>query len=88
MARKKSNEVVTEEAPKADEVVTNEIVSEEVEVSKTKAPKVLKFTKKQFVNSRKFAKRKDLVNALLDEKKTYSIQEVEDKINDFLYGKK
>ena len=93
MAKKKSNAVVTDEAPKADEVVTNENVSDEVisdetvsnenektdkaKVEKTKAPKVLKFSKQ-----------KDLVNALLDEKKTYSIKEVEDIINKFLYGKK
>lgn len=94
MAKKKSNAVVTDEAPKADEVVTNENVSNENEktdkakVEKTKAPKVLKFSKKQFVTSRKFSKQKDLVNALLDEKKTYSIKEVEDIIKNFLYGKK
>lgn len=51
-------------------------------------PAVLKFTKKQFVESKRFANRKDLVNALLDDKKTYSIEEVEKTINDFLYGKK
>ena len=49
---------------------------------------VLKFSKKQFVDSKRFAKRKDLVNALLKEGETYSIEEVENIINDFLYGKK
>lgn len=49
---------------------------------------VKKFSKKQFVTSHKFAKRKDLLNALLKEDKKYSIKEVEDIINDFLYGKK
>lgn len=75
MARKKEevNEVV--EAPKA-------------EVAKAKAPKVLKFSKKQFVESKRFAKRKDLVNVLLKEGETYSIVEVEDIIKNFLYGKK
>jgi hypothetical protein len=48
---------------------------------------VLKFTKKQFVNSQRFAKRRDLVNALLDDDETYSIEEVELKINNFLNGK-
>lgn len=48
---------------------------------------VLKFTKKQFVNSQRFAKRRDLVNALLDDDETYSIEEVELKINNFLTGK-
>lgn len=50
--------------------------------------KVLKFSKKQFVDSKRFSKRKDLVNALLKEGETYSIEEVEKIINDFLYGKK
>ncbi len=75
MARKKAevNEVV--EAPKT-------------EVAKVEAPKVLKFSKKQFVESKRFAKRKDLVNVLLEEDKTYSIVEVEDLIKNFLHGKK
>ena len=75
MAKKKVevNEVV--EAPKA-------------EVAKVEAPKALKFSKKQFVESKRFAKRKDLVNVLLEENKTYSIVEVEDLIKNFLNGKK
>lgn len=75
MAKKKAevNEVV--EAPKP-------------EVAKVEAPKVLKFSKKQFVESKRFAKRKDLVNVLLEENKTYSIVEVEDLIKNFLNGKK
>lgn len=63
---------------KAD-VVKNEDVSK---------VEVLKFSKKQFVDSKRFAKRKDLVNALLKEGEKYSIEEVENIINDFLYGKK
>ncbi len=74
---------------KTDEVKTEEVVTEEVKTEKpSKAEKVLKFSKKQFVNSKKFAKRKDIVNALLEEDKEYSIVEVESIINDFLYGKK
>ena len=91
MAKKKVNKVKTDEALKADEVVTNENenVSGEVKTDEApKAPKDLKFTKKQFVTSRKFPNRKDLVNALLEEGKTYSIKEVEDIINNFLYGNK
>jgi len=67
-------------------------VNEVVETTKTEvakeAPEVLKFSKKEFVESKRFAKRKDLVNALLEEGKTYSIVEVEDLIKNFLYGKK
>ena len=83
----KAEPVVTEEA-KAEEVKPEEVKAEEVKPAKAKTEKVAKFTKKQFVTSRKFAKHKDLVNALLDDKKTYSIKEVEDVINNFLFKKK
>ena len=56
--------------------------------TKVEAAKVLTFSKKQFLASNKFAKRKDLVNALLKDDESYSVKEVEDLINDFLYGKK
>ncbi|MBQ9737918.1 MAG: hypothetical protein IJV75_00175 [Alphaproteobacteria bacterium] len=96
---KKTQNVVAEEV-KAEPVVTEEVKPEDVkaeevkpedvkaEPAKAKTEKVAKFTKKQFVTSRKFAKHKDLVNALLDDKKTYSIKEVEDVINNFLFKKK
>lgn len=48
---------------------------------------VVKFTKKQFVASQRFAKQRDLVNALLKDDETYSIAEVEDTIKKFLSGK-
>ena len=83
----KAEPVVTEEA-KAEEVKPEEVKAEEVKPAKAKTEKVAKFTKKQFVTSRKFAKHKDLVNALLDDEKTYSIKEVEDVINNFLFKKK
>lgn len=75
MARKKENVNEVVEAPKTKD-------------AKKEAPKVLKFSKKQFVESKRFAKRKDLVNVLLKEDETYSIVEVEDIIKNFLYGKK
>lgn len=58
---------------------------------KTKAdeqPAVKKFTKAQFVKSQRFLNRRDILNALLDEDKSYSIAEVEAIIKDFLAGKK
>ena len=65
------------------------VATEEVKTEKpSKTEKVLKFSKKQFVNSIRFAKRKDVVNALLEDDKEYSIAEVESIINDFLTGKK
>ena len=75
-------------ATKKEELKVEETKASEAKVEKTKAPKVLKFTKAQFVKSRKFAKQKDLVNALLKNEFTYSIKEVEDLIHNFLYGKK
>lgn len=79
--------VNTNEEAKVDEAQADENVKND-EAPKVEAPKVLKFSKKEFVKSRKFAKYKDLVNALLKEGKTYSIKEVETLINNFLYGKK
>lgn len=83
-----TEEVVTEEVV-TEEVKTEEVATEEVKAEKpSKAEKVLKFSKKQFVNSKKFAKRKDILNALLEDNKMYSIKQVEEIINNFLYGKK
>ena len=48
---------------------------------------VKKFTKVQFVKSQRFANRRDILNALLDDKETYSVDEVEQIIKDFLTGK-
>lgn len=81
-----ANEVAKVDEAKAEENVKND--EAQADETKVEAPKVLKFSKKEFVKSHKFAKRKDLVNALLKEGKTYSIKEVEDLINNFLYGKK
>ena len=63
--------------------------TEETPVTKVdKKPTVKKFTKAQFVKSQRFSNRRDILNALLDENKEYSIAEVEDIIKDFLTGKK
>ncbi|EGT2204317.1 hypothetical protein DFW37_09545 [Clostridioides difficile] len=45
-----------------------------------------KFTKEQIVNSKKYVNRKDLLNAILQEKELYSFSEVEDRINKFMKG--
>lgn len=71
---------------KKDVETTNGVNTDNVTTEKNE--KVLTFSKKQFVNSKKFAKRKDILNALLDDDKEYSIEQVEEIINDFLYGKK
>lgn len=64
---------------------TQTVETEKAEVAKK--DEVLRFSKKQFVSSQRFAKQKDLVNALLEDDKQYSIEEVECKINNFLYKK-
>lgn len=45
------------------------------------------FTKQQLVTSKKYAERKDLLNALLVDDKSYSLIEVEEILNGFLKGK-
>lgn len=44
------------------------------------------FTKEQFLKSKTFSQYKDLLNAVLDDKKTYSKEQVNKIINKF-YGK-
>ena len=82
----KADEVTKADETKADENVKTDEAN--VDETKVEAPKVLKFTKKQILNSRKFANRKDLLTVLLKDKNTYSIKEVESVINNFLLGKK
>lgn len=48
---------------------------------------VVKFTKSQLVNSKKYSDNVDLLNALLDEKETYSLSEVDEKIEKYKKGK-
>lgn len=47
---------------------------------------IITYSKKQIVNSKKYENHVDLVNALLDDDKKYSIAEVDKKINSFLKG--
>lgn len=93
MARKsntqaKVDETKVDELVKADEVTKVDETKVDENVKTDESPKVLKFSKKQILNSRKFANRKDLLTVLLKDKNTYSIKEVESVINNFLYGKK
>jgi len=45
---------------------------------------IQKFTKEQILNSDKYVKHKDILTAILKENKTYTKEEVENKINEFL----
>lgn len=47
----------------------------------------MKFTKQQILEAKKYANRKDLVGALLEEGKKYSLSEVDSAISDFMKRK-
>lgn len=47
----------------------------------------LKFTKEQIVNSKKYIEHSDIVRALLEDNKTYTIKEVDNIIEKFRKGK-
>lgn len=46
-----------------------------------------KFSKEQLLASEKYANRRDLVSALLDDNETYTIATVDKKIEEFMKGK-
>ncbi len=46
-----------------------------------------KFTKKQIIASARYRNRKDMVSALLDDGKTYTITEVDQKVDQIMKGK-
>ena len=53
----------------------------------TAATDAARFTKENIVTMKRYANRRDLLTALLDEKQTYSLDEVDAKIETFLKGK-
>lgn len=48
---------------------------------------VAKYTKEQIVTSKKYRLRRDLLNALLDKDKSYSLEEVDKIIDNFMKRK-
>lgn len=46
-----------------------------------------KFTRQQVLTSARYKNRRDLVSALLNDDRTYTITEVDQKINQFMKGK-
>lgn len=44
----------------------------------------IKFTKQDLIYSRKYQSKRDVLEALLSDKKTYTFKEVEKILNDFL----
>lgn len=51
------------------------------------AADALRYTKADLLNSKRFRHQRDIVEALLDESKTYTIEEAEALIGRFLKGK-
>lgn len=56
-------------------------------VESEKQPEKVKFTKSQLVSSKRYRDRKDLVNVLLKDNKSYSFDEVDSLIDEFMKGK-
>lgn len=50
------------------------------------AEKVVRFSKEDLIRSKAYRHRRDLLDALLEDGKQYTIQEVENKINRFMKG--
>lgn len=50
-------------------------------------PAAPKFSKEQLIRSARFARRRDLLSALLKDGKLYSIEEVETAIEHYMKGK-
>ena len=46
-----------------------------------------KFDKKQIINSKKYSRNRDILEAILKENTSYSTEEVEQKIKDFMKRK-
>lgn len=46
-----------------------------------------RFTKAQLMESHRYAEQKDLINALLEDGKTYTLKQVDTQIDKFLKGK-
>lgn len=47
----------------------------------------IKYSKEQLIRSDRYMKRRDLLGALLTEGKAYSLEEVENLLNNYLKGK-
>lgn len=54
---------------------------------RSEATEVIKFTKEQIISAKKYKNNLDLVNALLQDDKEYSFEEVDALIEKYLKGK-
>lgn len=55
--------------------------------TESKVDEQTEFTKEQLVKSTRYANRKDLVDALLDDGKKYTFEFVDERISEFMKGK-
>ncbi len=53
----------------------------------TVAESATRFSKEQLLRSQRYAKRRDLLGALLDDGKRYTLKEVDAAIDNFMKGK-
>lgn len=93
-----SEEEVVEEVGEVVEETTEEIVEETNKKTKKNIQKInkdkcnssaspkRKFSKEQFLKSKSYSTKKDLINALLKDEDTYSEEEVNQIINTYLKG--
>ena len=58
-----------------------------LEVNEIKTKKEPKFSKRQLLNSKKYQHQTDLLNAILENDKSYSLSEVDKLINEFMKKK-
>jgi len=58
-----------------------------LDVKEIKTKEKPKFTKRQLLNSKKYQHQTDLLNAILENDKSYSISEVEKLIDEFMKEK-
>lgn len=56
-------------------------------VEKKDVKKVLKYNKKELLESNKYANRKDLLRVLLKDEQVYSFAQVDKILSDFMKGK-
>lgn len=58
-------------------------MSKKVEEVEQVVKEETKYSKKQLVSSKKYASNRDLLQVLLEDNKSYTLKEVESKINEF-----
>jgi hypothetical protein len=56
-------------------------------VKETDGTSVIRYTKDQLISSEKYRNQRDLISALFDDRKVYSVTEAEEIMNQFMKGK-